>query len=231
MDIPVPARNRPYWLAAAFALSTCAALLVDVPLSRYAATHSLVGDLRKVLEVSEVFAHGLGVLLILITAAVLDPVRRPRLPRVAACAYGAGLAANILKHFIPRVRPHAFDATADVWTTFLSWRVPDVGSIDVLGRSAIQSFPSGHTATAVGLAFGLTWLYPRGRWLFASFAVLAALQRIQSSAHFLSDTLAAAAIGCVVSGWILRDGSVGRWFAAWETAGWRRGAGLVRPEV
>jgi undecaprenyl-diphosphatase len=65
--------------------------------------------------------------------------------------------------------------------------------------SKMQAFPSAHTATAFGLAIGLTWLYPRGRWLFATFAVLVACQRIQSGAHFLSDTFFGAALGCVVA--------------------------------
>ena len=40
-------------------------------------------------------------------------------------------------------------------------------------RSA-QSFPSAHTATAVGLALGLGSLYPQGRRYFAALAALAA---------------------------------------------------------
>jgi membrane-associated phospholipid phosphatase len=217
---PAP-RNRPYWLAAMFAVSACAALLVDVPIARYAGTHALVGDLRKVLDVSEVFAHGLGVLMILITAAVLDPASRPRLPRVAACAYGAGLIAQMLKHLIPRVRPNACDLSADVMSTFLPRSAVGLAQLDTLGKSVLQSFPSGHTATAVGLAFGLAWLYPRGRWLFPCFAALAAMQRIESAAHFVSDTLAAAAIGCLAAGLFVREDGPGRWFTTLEAGGER----------
>ena len=219
-----PERNRPYRLAAWFALAACVALLVDVPVARYAGTHSLFGDLRKVLEVSEVFAHGLGVLMILITVAVLDPSNRPRLPRVAACAYGPGLIVQVVKHLIPRIRPNAFDPSAGVLSTFLPWRTLTLEEIDSRGSSVIQSFPSGHTATAVGLAFGLAWLYPRGRWLFAFFAALAAAERIQSSAHFVSDTLAAAAIGCLTAGLVLRGHGLGQWFARLEAGGGRRDA-------
>ena len=180
------------------------------------------------LDVSEVFAHGLGVLLILVTAAVLDPQNRPRLPRVAACAYGAGLIVQVVKHLIPRIRPNAVDPPADVWSSFLSWSELAREEIEALGSSAVQSFPSGHTATAVGLAFGLAWLYPRGQWLFAFFALLAAAQRVQSSAHFASDTLAAAAIGCVAAGLVLRERGLGRWFSRLEAGGQ---AGGGRPEA
>ena len=63
----------------------------------------------------------------------------------------------------------------------------------------MQSFPSAHTATAVGLAIGLSWMYPRGRWLFAVFAALVACQRMQSCAHYLSDTLFGATVGFLVA--------------------------------
>jgi membrane-associated phospholipid phosphatase len=68
----------------------------------------------------------------------------------------------------------------------------------------LQSFPSGHTATAVGLALALSSLYPGGRRLFALLAVLAASQRVLFDAHFLSDTLVAAGIACFVAAF-LRD--------------------------
>jgi membrane-associated phospholipid phosphatase len=50
------------------------------------------------------------------------------------------------------------------------------------------------------LAIGLAGCYPHGRWLFGLFALLAALQRIECSAHFPSDTLAGAAVACLWCG-------------------------------
>jgi len=206
------------WLASLFVVTACAALPIDLVAAEFAKSQRLPGDVRKLFDVSEVFAHGLGVLLILIAALVLDPVNRPRLPRVAACAYGAGLVAQFLKYVLPRVRPNAVDDFASVTAlgTFLPWQGELPEQLRQLGSSAIQSFPSGHTATAVGLAWGLSWLYPRGRWLFAIFALLAAAQRVQSSAHFVSDTLFAAAIGTLVAGVVLNDRGVGRWFGRLE---------------
>ena len=61
----------------------------------------------------------------------------------------------------------------------------------------LHSFPSGHTATAVGLAISLD-ADPRGRWLFAVFAALASLQRMTAGAHYLSDSLFGAALACLV---------------------------------
>jgi membrane-associated phospholipid phosphatase len=181
------------------------------------------------LDISEAFAHGFGVFLILMTVAVLDPLNRPRLARVAACAFGAGLMAQLTKHLFPRMRPYAFDASGDVMSTFLPWGIDTHEQAAELGRQAIQSFPSGHTATAVGLAFGLAWLYPRGRWLFASFAFLAAVQRVWSSAHYVSDTLAAAALASVVAGALLTERRWGRWFTRFEQSRQRTIADHVEP--
>ncbi|MHB8970589.1 MAG: phosphatase PAP2 family protein [Pirellulaceae bacterium] len=210
------ARPKSFWLAAVFAVLACAALTIDVPVARCQLESLPLGDFRKMLDICEAFAHGFGVLMILTTAAVLDPLNRPRLSRVAACAFGAGLVATLVKHIFPRMRPNVFDASGDVLSTFLPWGAEAHAQAAELGRRAIQSFPSGHTATAVGLAFGLAWLYPRGRWLFAVFAVLAAAQRIGSSAHFVSDTLAAAAMASVVAGLCLSQRGVGRWFTRLE---------------
>jgi membrane-associated phospholipid phosphatase len=72
-------------------------------------------------------------------------------------------------------------------------------SIAVLssGGAGMQSFPSAHTATAVGLAVMLVSLFPRGRWLFPIIAVLVGMQRIATSAHFPSDVFAGATVGWV----------------------------------
>ena len=83
-----------------------------------------------------------------------------------------------------------------------------------------QSFPSGHTATAVGLAIALCWLYPQGCRLFAGLAVLVALQRIHSGAHFLSDTLVSAGLAVALAVVLFHFAPVGRWFADRE-ARWR----------
>jgi membrane-associated phospholipid phosphatase len=47
------------------------------------------------------------------------------------------------------------------------------------------------------LAIVLAAFYPRGRWLFPACAALAGLQRVLSEAHFASDVLWGAALGCI----------------------------------
>jgi membrane-associated phospholipid phosphatase len=58
----------------------------------------------------------------------------------------------------------------------------------------------------------LAFLYPRGRWLFIGLAALAAFQRIEVQAHFASDVLAGAALGCLVGGLCQLNFGLGRLF-------------------
>jgi membrane-associated phospholipid phosphatase len=60
---------------------------------------------------------------------------------------------------------------------------------------------------AVAFAIGLGWLYPRGRYVFMTLAVLAAVQRIAGSAHFLSDVFWGGSLGYflgrgIMAGWL-----------------------------
>lgn len=185
------------------AVLAVAALQVDVPLRNAvseAGTLNIPGDVRRLVTLAEVFAHGFGVAACIAVAVALDRRGWRIAPRLAIGAFGAGLLADVCKLQVARVRPKfAGDNLASVGDTFLAifpWYSPEQ-----LGRplnNAVRSFPSGHTATAVGFAIVLSSLYPRGRWLFALFAALAAFQRIESGMHYLSDTLAAASIGFLV---------------------------------
>ncbi|MBC8350625.1 MAG: phosphatase PAP2 family protein [Planctomycetes bacterium] len=179
------------WLLAAIAVYT-----VDGPFARYD-VNDVPGDLRRLVQHSEVFAHGLGVGMIILTLWVLDRDRRQFVPRVACLAFLPGIVANTCKLLVTRHRPRDFDLEIPASASFVG--IP--GNIDL---SELQSFPSGHTATAVGLALALSSLYPQGRGLFALLAVLAASQRVLFDAHFASDTLAGAGLAFVVAAF-LRD--------------------------
>jgi membrane-associated phospholipid phosphatase len=56
---------------------------------------------------------------------------------------------------------------------------------------AFWSMPSGHTTTVMGLAFGLSILYPRYRYVYLSIALIVALMRVLLLDHYLSDVLVA----------------------------------------
>ncbi len=208
-------RFAPLWLAGLLVLAAVPVLLVDCSIATWCQADSLPGDLRDFLNFMEIYGHGLGVLLIGLIIYQLDPGSRWALPRLLTVALGSGMAANLIKMLVSRTRPHNFDFSNGVLASFGGW-LP-------MGQtgSAHQSFPSAHMATAVGLAFALTWLYPRGCWLFHGLAVFVALQRIAASSHFPSDTLCGAAVGCVVATFLLRAGPLPERFDAWER-GWRK---------
>jgi membrane-associated phospholipid phosphatase len=191
------------------------ALAVDLDVARWCKTGHIPKEIMRFLNFSEVFAHGIGVATLLLTAAVLDPTlggRRaiPRfgsLPvsrdfvRMAITAFTGGIMANLIKEtLVDRIRPRAADLgmAASALATF-----GDSLAANIASHSDANSFPSGHAATAAGFAAALSWKYPRGTWLFVALATAAAAQRVASSAHYPSDVLLGAAVGLVGAALVL----------------------------
>jgi membrane-associated phospholipid phosphatase len=208
-DIPLPRLrtiSQLWTCAALLGASGVAALAVDVPLATWIRAGNCPGPIQKLLTVSEVFGHGLGVVFVVLVIGVLDPWHRYAIPRILAAAFGSGLLANLLKLLVARARPNSFDLHGSGLDTFLQW----FPLLD--GGTAQQSFPSSHTATAAGLTIVLSYFYPRGRWLFPALAVLAGGQRLVDQFHFLSDTLWGAAVGCVFAPLCVYGSSLSRGF-------------------
>jgi membrane-associated phospholipid phosphatase len=203
-------RGRLGLLLAAIFLIGCAlaAFSVDLSVAQWVRESHRVRLLhypRDLASICEIFGRAECVLLVAILMWRLDPPRRWAVPGVAATALFSGLAADGVKMLIARARPHSFDFLGGVWSSFGPW-LP-LGSLG----SASQSFPSAHTATAVGLAIALMCIYPAARGLFCVLPLLVAYQRIDSGAHFLSDVLCGAAVACLVAAltlharWLDRD--------------------------
>jgi membrane-associated phospholipid phosphatase len=223
---PVVRPMSAYASGLGLALLACVALAIDLPVARFVAEwdgHEPLDSLREIVSQFEPFAHAAGVAGILLVIFVLDRSRRRSVLRLAACAFGAGLLTDLIKLSVARVRPvRALELQcSDVWATFEAC-FACLNNWSLAIDRTIQSFPSGHAATAAGLAVGLCWLYPRGRWLFALFAVLASLQRILALAHFPSDVFAGAAIGCLIGAACTDGYTLGRFFDRFEL---RRAAG------
>jgi len=212
---------RRFLLPALLVLAAAAALAVDLPIARKfkqwndPVTSPTIHAYLGYFDMFEPFGHGLlGASLVLLVLHQLDPSRRWAIPRLLACTLTAGGAADLLKMLLARIRPNDFTFDGTVWTTFGQWLpLLSVGS-------QWQSFPSGHTATAAGLAAALVWLYPNGRLLFPLLAVLVGCQRIISCAHYPSDVLMGAATGSLVALLFLKIGWLPIWFARWEER-WR----------
>jgi membrane-associated phospholipid phosphatase len=179
-------RPRNLFVVATFlAATTLAVLPLDLAILRAVQRLQLRGDLSKFFDYSELFGHGLGVAAIIATVVVLDDRNYRRAVFLVICSFGSGLLADASKLLVARTRPYYLaDLSIPVSNTFVEWFPP--WSTEALTQSQ-TSFPSGHTATAFGLAVGLGVLYPKGRYLFLLFATLAACQRIATLAHYPSD--------------------------------------------
>ena len=196
-------RGRTFWhpFPVVMLVAVLLSLAIDVPIAGYAKEGKHPRWLAELLENIETFGHGIGATLIVIGVLVLDvPRRRSVLPLLAG-SLGAGLTANLLKLAVIRYRPRGLAAFPEtVWATFGGWWSGSKGN-------DLQSFPSAHSATAVGLAMMLSAYYPRGRWYFTVLAILVGMQRIQVSAHYPSDVFAGAIVGwCVASACLLASG-------------------------
>jgi membrane-associated phospholipid phosphatase len=217
-------RRRYTRCAAFFALATVGALWIDMPVARWADNDGFrrLGDFDNLVVWSEFFAHGLGVSLILLLVLVLDPENRRRVLRLGFLSLGSGAMASLVKIFINRTRPYSANLTDTSLATFQ-------GLFPV--SHEFKSLPSGHSATAVGLAIGLAFLYPRGRWLFFAFAAIASSQRWANRDHFVSDSLAGAALACLIAAVVLGKSPIERWLSEFEAAEVKNEEGAADEEM
>ncbi|MSR58744.1 MAG: phosphatase PAP2 family protein [Planctomycetaceae bacterium] len=198
--------NRPFIPLGFLLVAGLAALAVDLPLSRTLVTGQSLEVLHDLLRSVEPFGQPTAILVTAAAIALCDPTRRVAVPRLLAAALGAGLAADIVKLLVARSRPYSFDLTESVWSSFRE-AFPGFDN-----QAQWQSFPSAHTATAVGFALALSHLFPAGRWLFVTLAGLVAMQRIEVGAHYLSDTCWGAAVGSAIWLMVSRKNLLGGWF-------------------
>jgi membrane-associated phospholipid phosphatase len=175
----------------------------DFLLAAWSQKQPLSGDLEKGLLLSEAFAHGSGVIAILLTLLVVDHVHRSQLWSASMYTAIVAAIANGAKYFLPRVRPNSENSVLSSYLENPLATSIDSTWLDVLSgfgrRSSELSFPSGHSATAIALAISLSLVYPKGRYLFAFFGTLACFQRIYVGAHYLSDCIGGVAIALLVA--------------------------------
>ena len=213
---PAPGSRRRYLRAASgLAVLGAAALFIDLPVAEWCKAGRVPKELLRFLNLSEVFAHSAGATCILLTALFLDrglrfpsfrwpaarwPSFQPsaaqeRLARMICTTATGGLAVDLIKLLVDRIRPRAADlgSQASALGTFGDAALAAASA----SHSDYNSFPSGHAAVATGLAAALAWRYPRGALLFGLFAISAALQRVATSAHYPSDICLGAALALV----------------------------------
>lgn len=222
-----PARRRisSRLLLGALGLATCTLLVnwinVDNSVSATVRGWDLPGDVAKAIDLSEVFGHSVGAAGILVAALLLAPTRRSGVWVAVVITLTSGLTANLMKTMFVRVRPHSVGTIQLADSPPGNAVTPDAAPpaelrpIEGSAQAAPQlvpssfwdsrqrSFPSGHSATAWGLALGLSLVFPRGVALFVVVAALASLQRLTSGAHFPTDVLAGAAIAFATTSLLL----------------------------
>ncbi len=202
-------------LATLLLLLTGVAMYFDITIAAAHQTNVLPGDFRRIIRLSEMFAHGFGLTVIVLSIWLLAPDLRRRLPRLILCGVLASASAQVMKSAFVRLRPIAYQI--DPYqielpeTVTMTWTRIDeqLNSADIGVSYFVQAFPSAHAALAVGVTVALCWLLPRGRWLFFLMACLACYQRVQSHAHWASDVFAGAAVGMIVAGLLLQDWGLG----------------------
>ena len=174
------------------------------------------GDLRAFFQCMSFFGHGTGCLVAASLVWSLDRKNRIAIPLLVGSTLLAGAISATLKVIIHRPRPFVkLDAIGD-----------SISLTEAVFHNFLQSFPSGHTATAFALAMGLSFLYRKGKPLFFLFALLVGLQRIISQNHYPSDVIAGGLVG-VISAQVMLS-VLHRSFSATNTA--NRATSLNAPQ-
>jgi membrane-associated phospholipid phosphatase len=163
----------------------------DIPVARLSYRYAPSRPVVRALEfIQNVAGNGAGVIVVLTAVVILSRTKVSRVPLLASIALGGGLLADIAKLCVARSRPHSTDLAVATFTSTFHGLLP-LFSV----RSGEQSFPSGHSATAIGLAVALSLIYPRGRWFFGLLAATVASIRIILHAHFPTDVAAGLMLG------------------------------------
>jgi lipid A 4'-phosphatase len=102
----------------------------------------------------------------------------------------AGLAVDLLKVGLGRMRPKLLFNSDLYGFTWLAWR-PDH-----------WSFPSGHTATFVALTTALWWVWPQHLLFYIVVAAIVAGSRVVVGAHYPSDVIAGALVAVLATRWV-----------------------------
>jgi membrane-associated phospholipid phosphatase len=186
-----------FWLLAGAGVVALAFLLDDRVDAALNVTHVVAWEhfARGCSKIGEGWVVAVvGIFSALIFLWVNRPQVAARIFFVALTSELTGLAATILRVLFGRTRPlaHAPQGFYGVWHDG-HW---------ILGKYDFSSFPSGHAATAVGLA-AAAWLVHRG-WgaVVVVYALAVVWSRMALQCHHLSDVLASAVLSIALAVWL-----------------------------
>lgn len=222
-------RGLPWPLIISLLCLSVAALPFDAIITANRRTGVLAGDIRRIIQLSEIFGHGFGLAVVSYMIWILAPAKRRLFPRLIACSILPGLAVHLIKSVIARRRPGFYypeftDSASETWLGIAPGGFPN-------HEYLTQSFPSAHAATAFGLAIAMGWIFPKGRNSFFFFAFLAAIQRVVYGAHWASDVFVGSAVGIFVASAVFNIGKVDQMFAKFENGGKSNDANIAKAEA
>lgn len=205
-----PSGRRVLWAAAFVLFEAVSMIWIDRPVADF--FHDDCGSLQPFFD--DVQWFGLGYPYLVATALAFAFLRwggewerlRPRAAAMRRLAYipgfifvsvaASGLITDVIKVVVARTRPKLLFANGAYDFTWFGFHADH------------WSFPSGHATTAAALMAALWCLWPRPFWLYVAAAGLVVASRVITGQHFLSDVIAGAAIGVVVTRllalWLLR---------------------------
>lgn len=206
-ELPMSRPLLPAPLAVALALASIAGIMLAFDRLGVVTLGSGPDSVVRVFEVitelgdSSLYLVPAGVAIIALAFAAptsrrLDAALRQislRLGFLFVAVAGTGIAANLVKRSVGRVRPHHLADGATIEFDPFAW------------AAKAASFPSGHATTAAALGAVLVLLYGRKGvpWAVA-LMLLVGLSRVVVGAHFISDVVAGALLGWLGTVWLAR---------------------------
>ncbi len=178
-------------------LGIVSAVFVDVPLARWVHQHqtSFVLDVAGALGT---IGQGHWTLLYCLLVVGFAWKRHRWIAYRHAALFVAvsvsGITANIIKVLVCRPRPPLMLETGEVLPRLLEFSTTFLWN----------SFPSGHSTTALSIAIVGSYALPRMRWATWTLGLLLAGARIALNVHYLSDVIAGSLIGLIVGWWCVQ---------------------------
>lgn len=157
------------------------------------------GELSQVILSLKQYGQLLGILSSLLLIFVFDVRRRGRVFVIGMMVASAGIGSGLIKTVVGRARPLEHNGKTVIQ-----------GIEKGISASRNQSFPSGHTASAVALSYGLSTYYPQTALLVWTLAAGVAFNRWLTVLHFPTDILGGAWVGFVCAATLARN----RWVIA-----------------